>query len=491
MKLLGLDGCEQNAWVVAESDSEFKKVEFRVVSDLKPLFDEAARGEVMAVLDVPIGLTAESRRCDAEARTLLGPRHVCVFTPPGRATLDASTFDEATHLNQLHCQRGLTRQGFGILPRVKAVDDLITPEHQSQISEGHPEVAFAVLNERRPLTHAKDTRGGVQERMALLEAAGVPPFDPAAERRLLRPAPVDVDDVVDAAIMLVAARDAATREGSQLPHGGGDRDERGLLMEMWMPASLAVQEIEEEPSHFRFTKSKSGVRLYDDFRDNLIIDRYHPNLASMRGSKRDRLRSENSEDALTWNVFRSLVQIDPAFWWPRLHAKAFPNTPPPPTPHTVTTRLWIKVSTPPALRTAEGVSEIDITIETEVSVWFIEAKFKSDISTETSHGPERNQIVRNVDVGSWYAGTRDFYFSLLITDETRSPKGVEILNQLGPRVPTLAHRPEGMKNVKGIGSLRWRDVADVLLDAAERAPRADERGYAAKAVEWMKKCGVC
>ena len=54
------------------------------------------------------------------------------------------------------------------------------------------------------------------------------------------------------------------------------------------------------------SQSKSGVRLYDDCRENLIIDRYHPDLATMRGSKRDKLRSENSEDALTWNVFRSL-----------------------------------------------------------------------------------------------------------------------------------------------------------------------------------------
>jgi hypothetical protein len=66
------------------------------------------------------------------------------------------------------------------------------------------------------------------------------------------------------------------------------------------------------------SQSKSGVRLYDDCRDNLIIDRYHPDLAPMRGSKRDKLRSENSEDALTWNVFRSLSQIDPGFWLPRL-----------------------------------------------------------------------------------------------------------------------------------------------------------------------------
>ena len=43
-----------------------------------------------------------------------------------------------------------------------------------------------------------------------------------------------------------------------------------------------------------FSNSASGVRLADDFRDNLIIDRYDPVFASMRAKKRDHMRSENS-----------------------------------------------------------------------------------------------------------------------------------------------------------------------------------------------------
>src|SRR5205823_7070799 len=64
--------------------------------------------------------------------------------------------------------------------------------------------------------------------------------------------------------------------------------------------------------------SSSGVRIADDFRDNLIIDRYDPVFVGMRASKIKHLRSENSEDAVTWNVFRSLRQIDPASWLPVL-----------------------------------------------------------------------------------------------------------------------------------------------------------------------------
>jgi hypothetical protein len=242
------------------------------------------------------------------------------------------------------------------------------------------------------------------------------------------------------------------------------------------------------------TVSKSGVRLYDDFRDNLIIDRYHPDLAQMRGSKRNMLRSENSEDALTWNTFRSLAQIDPTFWLSLLRQKAFPSAASAPTPQIVTTHLWMEVPPPPSLRLHqedEDSSEIDIVIETEVSVWFIVAKFKSDISTKTANNLTRNQIIRNLDLGSWYAGVRDFYFALLIMDEERSQKGVKVLKDVWPSLPSLPHRPDRMTNIKGCGLLRWRDVADVLQASAEGAPRDDERGYARRAVGWMRERGLC
>src|SRR5947207_13138107 len=73
--------------------------------------------------------------------------------------------------------------------------------------------------------------------------------------------------------------------------------------------------------------SPGGVFIAVDFRANLIIDRYDPVFADMRASKRKHLRSVNSEDALTWNVFRSLRQIAPAEWLPQLWHVAFKGKP--------------------------------------------------------------------------------------------------------------------------------------------------------------------
>ena len=69
--------------------------------------------------------------------------------------------------------------------------------------------------------------------------------------------------------------------------------------------------------------SLSGVWEAHDFRSNLIIDRYDPVFALMRARKLKHLRSVNSEDAVTWNVFRSLRQIAPVSWLPPLWRRRF------------------------------------------------------------------------------------------------------------------------------------------------------------------------
>ena len=216
--LYGLDGCKNNAWVVAESDAEFESVTFRIETDLNAVFLAGLSGHAVVVLDVPIGLSNTTRACDAAARALLRHRHVCVFTPPCREALAARSYEEAVTTNRLHRDgAAISLQAFHIRERIKAVDDLITPGHQERVKEGHPEVVFAVLNGALPLKHGKDTVEGIAERMALLTAAGVPSFDPAAERVHLGRGEVAVDDIVDAAAMLLTAKHVATGSAGRLP----------------------------------------------------------------------------------------------------------------------------------------------------------------------------------------------------------------------------------------------------------------------------------
>lgn len=241
-----------------------------------------------------------------------------------------------------------------------------------------------------------------------------------------------------------------------------------------------------------FTVSPSGVRIADDFRSNLIIDRYDPVFAYMRAKKLEHLRSANSEDAVTWNVFRSLRQIAPSLWLPTLWRHAFPAITCP-TGSQVVIHLWKSIPPPAGLLASgdEGQSEIDVIIEAPAWVWFLEAKYHSDISIRTKTRPERDQVLRNLDVGSYYAGSRQFFFSLLILSEADSSLGAQrVLDYADLKVPReklKAHRPDGLRNLMAVGVLTWAAMADVLAVGSKNAPREDERVYATRAIAWLEE----
>jgi hypothetical protein len=241
--------------------------------------------------------------------------------------------------------------------------------------------------------------------------------------------------------------------------------------------------------------SPSGVLIADDFRDNLIIDRYDPIFSDMRASKVKHLRSANSEDAVTWNVFRSLRQIAPQVWLPILWQRAFPAIACPLDLKAVV-KLWQSIPPPIGLLDGgdEGHSEIDVVIEASTWVWFIEAKYRSDISLGTTTRPQRDQVLRNIDVGSYHAGVRDFFFSLLITAEKTSPEGTRRICEYSdlsvPRTRLEAHRPDGLQNLKAVSLLAWSSLADVLEVAANTDAREDERNYAERAVGWLRERGL-
>jgi hypothetical protein len=114
---------------------------------------------------------------------------------------------------------------------------------------------------------------------------------------------------------------------------------------------------------------------------------------------------------MTWNVFRSLRQISPDSWFPRLWQCAFGNAAAP-RDLNACIELWKTVEPPLGLLVDgdEGASEIDVVIESASWVWFIEAKYRGDISKGTTTSPDRDQVLRNLDVGSNYAGSETFTF---------------------------------------------------------------------------------
>lgn len=225
------------------------------------------------------------------------------------------------------------------------------------------------------------------------------------------------------------------------------------------------------------------------FRDSLIIDRYSSEFKHWRGLKLEHLKSKNSEDAMTWNVFRSLKQIDPKSWLPNIFSKSFQMN----FEYTVDfidIDLWRRLNPPTNYDTAEGSSEIDIIIETDDFVWILEAKYKSDISIRTTNNKNRNQVIRNIDVGLDYANEKDFYFSLLILDEKHSPTGVLVTTEYKQSINRimydLQHRNHELSKLRGIGILTWGDFLEQFIEISHNTTADFERMIANNASSWLK-----
>jgi predicted RNase H-like nuclease len=118
----------------------------------------------------------------------------------------------------------LSRQAYGLLPKVQEVDRLMTPERQRHVVEVHPEVSFTVMA-GRPMAHSKKTPAGRAERLDTLR----PVFPDIAVHTGSRLVGANSDDIVDAFAVAWSARRWLTRTYVRL---GGERDERGLRMEI-------------------------------------------------------------------------------------------------------------------------------------------------------------------------------------------------------------------------------------------------------------------
>ena len=212
------------------------------------------------------------------------------------------------------------------------------------------------------------------------------------------------------------------------------------------------------------------------------------------------LNSPDSEDFLTWSTFRPLrgirplskwlfpffqkalkrwevfekVDLDKAelkFWYGRKSKEFYP-----PEEH----QEWLKNRLQDSKvlklrerakvgRRLEGPTEVDLVIDSPKTLTFVEAKYGADIDCKTSYDPCRDQITRNLDVGSYQAekqGKR-FFFILL------TPEYYERSRLFWYRMQESMNDPDGLKErlpyrsinfeelSRSIGWIFWRDVIKI------------------------------
>ncbi|MCR9129134.1 MAG: PfkB family carbohydrate kinase [Alphaproteobacteria bacterium] len=225
---LGVDGCP-GGWIGVYADMNgIEPPGCRVFADFQAVLDFGAQ---ITAVDMPIGFLdapdgTGMRACEREARALLGPRRSSVFPSPLRPALYADSYEAANAANRAAGGKGLSKQSFNIMGKMAEIDALMSPDMEGFVFETHPETSFAALT-GAPAAHAKKTRDGRAERLAVLTRNGLPEslFHPHPYARKTA-AP---DDLIDAGLCLLTALRIADGTAMSLP-ADPPRDGEGLRM---------------------------------------------------------------------------------------------------------------------------------------------------------------------------------------------------------------------------------------------------------------------
>lgn len=221
--IAGVDGYK-NRWIAALDDGT-GQVRTEIVDSFSDLL---ANEELeLIIIDMPIGLTDSGpRQCDRLARKRIGPRRNSVFPAPIRPMLSAESWEEACEIRVFVEAKRCSKQAFGILPKIRTIDRLMTPSSQERVREGHPEVSFSELA-GKPMSHYKGKPEGGLERRLLLSHC-FPDVNDILDS--VRPASASVD-VCDALALLWTARRVRSGSAVTLPPQP-QLDSRGLRMEI-------------------------------------------------------------------------------------------------------------------------------------------------------------------------------------------------------------------------------------------------------------------
>jgi hypothetical protein len=230
-------------------------------------------------------------------------------------------------------------------------------------------------------------------------------------------------------------------------------------------------------------------------REQIVIAPHHPDSLRRPSPRPGAVDSDRFGQSLLWNVFRTLELLPPAFWLRRLQARLHMD-PLPGAPHTVRVGLWRALALPLAHH-VDGIRPdvvADVLIETEHAVWALmlhENELRHS-NAESATGDFTTQVI---DAASWYAGTRGCYFGVLSSQFRHQDAGVALVERYFRSKDSLRVRSDtrgsALSNVRGIGSIRWTDLASILCDC-ERSDvlTSIERALAGNALSWLDDVGI-
>lgn len=222
----GVDG-SRAGWVVARLPvTGAGQATISIEPHFASLVEEIDTGRLVGVaVDMPIGLPSTApRRSDGLVRQRLGLRRASLFPTPPRASLHAADYPAALAAARAAFGRGISKQTFYLLPRIREIDAVVRPEHFPRICEAHPETSFVELA-GAPMSEPKRTQLGIEQRVEAL----IGEIPNVADLVVDRPIGTKPDDIVDALAAAWTAR--RVHLGTALWLGDvDDLDERGHPM---------------------------------------------------------------------------------------------------------------------------------------------------------------------------------------------------------------------------------------------------------------------
>jgi pyridoxal kinase len=236
----GADGCPGGWVVVLHPLGQPAQARIELCRTFSDVLDLTPQPQYIAV-DMPIGLperaTRGGRRADVEARAVLGERRSSVFPVPARATIACADYRGACDIALAHSDppRKISRQAFNLFPKIREIDNLMSPELQRRVFEVHPEAAFWALNGESALELPKKVKSrpstdGIELRKKLLSAAGydISRIEATDDTRAF----AGMDDILDAFAAAWSASRIARGQARRFP-ADPDADAKGLRMEIW------------------------------------------------------------------------------------------------------------------------------------------------------------------------------------------------------------------------------------------------------------------
>jgi hypothetical protein len=230
-------------------------------------------------------------------------------------------------------------------------------------------------------------------------------------------------------------------------------------------------------------------RVSADVREELVIASHHPDRLRRPAPRLGDITDDRFQQALTWNVFRTLELLAPAFWLRRFHLR-LTGDPSVVQPQILRISLWQSLPLPPIQRIdgARPDVPVDVIIETEHAVWTLIVARRA--RAENIH----ERIAEVVDAGGWLAGARELYCGV-IEDDTNTGIGDSLKKRYGrssasTQLRSASRGPAG-PSLKGVGGARWRDLAAILHDCqeADNLP-AIQRALARNTWMWLHSVGI-